>query len=76
MGQEYIDLDEQIRCVAREINLRKRVYPRWVATGRMKQQEADHEIAAMQEVLVTLRKGIKPQTEVFAVTKVPPKNHD
>jgi hypothetical protein len=49
-----IDLDAQIAAVNREIAMRKRVYPRWIETGRMKQAEADHQIAAMQAVLATL----------------------
>ena len=49
-----ITLDEQIASVAREIGLRQRVYPRWVADKRMSQEKADHEIAAMQSVLATL----------------------
>lgn len=47
-------LDEQIKCVRREIAMRQSVYPKWVAAKRMKQQQADHEIAAMQSVLRTL----------------------
>lgn len=49
----------QIACVKREIALRERVYPKWVAAGRMKQQAADHEIAAMRAVLATLEAARK-----------------
>lgn len=45
------DLESQIKCVAREIAMRKRVYPKWVATNRMAKDEADREIATMQSVL-------------------------
>jgi hypothetical protein len=40
--------------------MRERVYPKWVAGGRMKQEAADRELAAMRTVLATLealRKG-------------------
>lgn len=47
-------LQEQIDCVRREIGMRERVYPRWVASGKMTQTKADHEIATMREVLETL----------------------
>lgn len=47
-------LDQQIACVKREIALRERVYPGWVSKGSMKQEKADHEIAAMKAVLQTL----------------------
>ena len=43
-------LDQMIACLRREIALRKNVYPKWVANGRMTQVKADEEIAAMQAV--------------------------
>lgn len=52
------DLDAQIKCVKREIALRKNVYPKFVNSGRMKEAEADHEIAAMTAALHTLM-GLK-----------------
>jgi hypothetical protein len=51
-----MSLQTQISCVRREIAIRKNVYPKWVATGKMRQGEADFEIAAMTEVLETLMK--------------------
>ena len=47
-------IDEQIACVKRELAMRRSAYPRWVANGKMTQTKADHEIAAMEAVLVTL----------------------
>ena len=47
-------LPEQRAAVVREIGMRKRVYPNWVASGRMKQAEADRQLAAMEAVLGTL----------------------
>lgn len=52
-----VGLLDQIRCVEREIDMRRRVYPRWVDAGRMKQAVADEEIRRMGAVLVTLRKA-------------------
>ena len=49
-----IPLAEQIKCVKREIGMRRRNYPRWVADGRLLQSKADAEIAAMEAVLKTL----------------------
>jgi hypothetical protein len=49
-----IPLADQIACVRREIGMRERVYPKWVDAGRMKQDAADRELAAMRAVLVTL----------------------
>ena len=49
-------LDEQIRCVGREIGLRKNVYPKFIASKRMTQADADREIAAMEAVYETLKR--------------------
>jgi hypothetical protein len=56
---------DQIACVRREIGMRERVYPKWVAGGRMKQDAADRELAAMRAVLATLQ-SLKQAT--FAIT--------
>ena len=47
-------LNEQITCVRREIAMRRNVYPRWIASGRMSREQAEHEMLCMQAVLVTL----------------------
>lgn len=49
-----ISLSEQIRCVEREISMRKRVYPGLVIRGKMTEGQKDREIAAMQAVYQTL----------------------
>lgn len=54
-----IPLSEQLKCVRREIAMRERVYPRWVADRKMTQTKADAEIAAMKEVANTLFELIK-----------------
>ncbi len=38
------------RCVERELSMRKRVYPRWIADGRMKQADADEQIRIMEAI--------------------------
>jgi hypothetical protein len=47
---------DKLACVERELKMRKSVYPRWVASGRMKQEKADYEIAAMTEIVNDYRK--------------------
>ena len=49
-----ISLDAQLACVRREHALRQRVYPRWVATNKMTQAQADHELATMEAVYRSL----------------------
>lgn len=46
---------EQITEVEREIETRKKFYPKWVADGRITQDQATQRIALMQSVLETLR---------------------
>lgn len=41
-------LDQMLACVAREINKRKSVYPRWVQEGRMTEEAARYEIECME----------------------------
>lgn len=50
-----VTIAEQIACAERELGYRKRVYPRWVASARMSQEKADHETAAMAEIIRTLK---------------------
>lgn len=59
-GIARIAIADQIRCVERELKMRRRAYPRWVTQGRMSQDMADAEIAAMEAVLATLQ-GLVPQ---------------
>lgn len=55
MAGSAVTLEEQVAAVEREIGLRLRVYPRWVASGKMRQARADKEIERMRAVLVTLK---------------------
>ena len=55
-----ISIHQQIKCVEREIVKRRSFYPRWVNEGKMSQDAANREIAAMEAVLVSL-KGLAPR---------------
>lgn len=48
------NLAEQIACVRREIAMRRRVYPRWQADGKISAEKARHELACMEAALATL----------------------
>jgi hypothetical protein len=50
-----VTLEHQIACVAREIALREAAYPKWVASGRMKREVAERELARMKAVIETLK---------------------
>ncbi|MBS8227138.1 hypothetical protein [Vannielia litorea] len=45
----FTDLQKH-EAARREAELRRRVYPRWVADGRMTQAEADRQIAVMEAI--------------------------
>lgn len=49
-----ITIRKQIECVEREIAMRERVYPRWVAAGKMTSYRATQELETMRPVLATL----------------------
>jgi hypothetical protein len=52
---ETVPLPRQIACVERELRMRRGAYPRWVAAGRMRVEDAARETWEMQAVLDTLR---------------------
>ena len=54
------DIYSQIKCVKREISMRKRVYPRMVMTERLTPAEAEAEIKTMEAVLKTLEELASP----------------
>ena len=47
---------EKREAIEREIAMRKRVYPRWVAAGRMTPAKAQHETEVMEEIAADLRR--------------------
>lgn len=50
-----IGLQDMISEVEREIAMRQRVYPRRVSERKMRQSEADRQIAVMRAVLARLK---------------------
>lgn len=49
-------LADQRKEIGREIALRKNVYPKWVASGRLKQEDSDRQIGALEAALATLER--------------------
>lgn len=54
-----ITIEDEIQELEREVALRKRVYPRWTADGRLTKVKADRQIAVMESAVERL-KGMKP----------------
>jgi len=50
-----ITLAEQVQCVAREIKLRERTYPRLIYRGKITRSLAETELRRMRAVLSTLQ---------------------
>lgn len=48
-------LKDQKDEVGREVGLRRNVYPRWVASGKLTQVAADRQIANMEAAYQTLK---------------------
>jgi hypothetical protein len=42
---------EKLACVERELKMRKKVYRRWVGTGRMSVEQAKREIELMEAIV-------------------------
>lgn len=50
-----VPIGEQIACIERELGYRQRVYPRWVADGKMSINKSREELRRMEAVLATLQ---------------------
>jgi hypothetical protein len=48
-------LEDLVLCAERELQMRRTVYPRQVAAGRMSQRRADREIKLMERIIVALK---------------------
>jgi hypothetical protein len=59
-------LDEQIAELRREAGFRPRVYGRWVAAGRMTQQQCDERIWRLQAAIATLEQLRDEQRDKIA----------
>lgn len=51
-----VTIDDMIKCAERELKLRRRVYPRLIADGKLSQDFADHQTIAMEAIVALLKK--------------------
>jgi hypothetical protein len=51
MEWHEVDLNDLLGCARRELALRQRCYPKWVAKGTMSEKKAEKEIAQMRSVV-------------------------
>jgi hypothetical protein len=66
-----VSLTRQVECLERELRMRERTYPRWVAAGKMSQSKADEELAAMQAALDTVCKLSRMGTQKSGPSTMP-----
>ena len=45
----------------RELAMRQRVYPRWVADGRLRQDDMDHRIACLKMAIAVVEAHMQPK---------------
>lgn len=47
-------INEQIAVIRRELEYRRKLYPRWVEIKKISQKDADYQIEVMEQILCTL----------------------
>jgi len=57
------DIRAQLAEVRRELQMRRMVYPKWIAAGRMTEDDAARHTAAMEAVAETLRGFLASEAE-------------
>lgn len=60
-GTPSVPLAEQIAEIERELKIKQRVYPRWVADGRLSLKESAERIARTAAALDTLKSVGQPR---------------
>lgn len=55
-GVMLVPIAAQIKAAERELRYRIRVYPRWIEAGKITQQTANNELAAMRAIVDTLQR--------------------
>ena len=52
---------DKLKCAERELEMRRRVYPRWTEDGRMSAGKAAHEIAAMEAIVADYKAAVEKE---------------
>jgi hypothetical protein len=59
---------DKLKCLEREIAMRRNVYPRWIASGRFKPVQAAREIAVMEAIAADYRNKAQEHQDWFNQT--------
>ncbi len=60
-----IDLNHKISELKRELRMREHLYPRWVASAKLKKEDADRRIAVLRTILTDYKDQIPKQNDLF-----------
>lgn len=50
-------LDKQLDEIDRELMMRRRMYPQWVAKGSMKPEQSEYQLKLLEEIKETVRQA-------------------
>lgn len=50
-------VQEKRECVQRELTMRRKMYPHWIASGKLERAKAMHELAVMEAILADYAPG-------------------
>ena len=56
---------DKLKVIKRELALRRRNYPKWVAAGKMKQKEAEEQLRIMEAILADYEREAQQQVRFF-----------
>lgn len=48
--------EQLLACATRELGMRERIYPKWIALGKMSAEKAEHEIECMRDICKQIEK--------------------
>lgn len=66
--RQQIELEEMQAEIIRELSVRKRVYPNWIASGKIEEATANFRCLVLEAIMFKLDAEIKennPQKELF-----------
>jgi hypothetical protein len=58
-GDQPVSLQDMLGCARREVEMRERVYPRWVALSKMTQERSIQELRFMRAIVRYLEAQIR-----------------
>lgn len=73
LGTLLAPIEEQIKAATREWSFRRRVYPRWVAQGKITDETSRRELTLMRAIVDTLQRVAMEGYGLSMVSSTKPK---